>query len=174
MIFITISAAIFIFAVISHIIIYKSLIKYSIKGYITYLFVFISGLICDVYLIRALSLNSQSGMNYNLWSENLVGSSICLYILLTLTYLLFFLSPMGEESPTSKILLLMRKSQKMTETQITSYFSNYKLIRGRLKSLVDFGWIKQVDKMYSVLPKGDKIARIILIYRKLISWKTFA
>ena len=133
MIFITISAAVFIFAVISHIIIYNLLIKYSIKGYITYLFVFISGLICDVYLIRVLSLNSR-GMSYNFWSENLVGSSICLYILLALTYLLFFLSPMGEESPTSKILLLLRKSQKMTETQLTSYFSNDKLIKGRLKS----------------------------------------
>lgn len=174
MLFITISVVVFIFAVISHIIIYNALIKYSIRGYITYLFVFISGLICDVYLILTLVQNSQGRMNYDLWSENLAGSSICLYILLALTYLLFFLSPMGEESPTSKILLLMRKSQKMTETQISSYFSNEKLIKGRLKSLVDYGWIRQVDKMYSVLPKGDNIAGIILIYRKLIGWKTFA
>lgn len=174
MLYISITLIIFFLTVILHIIIHRVLLKFSYESYKIFIPVFIFGFIADIYIILFLPNNSliEAG-NYNWWTERLVWTPILFFILLTISFFVFFLSPLGEESPSSVILLLIRKAKKLTGNKILSQFSDDKLIKKRLDYLITLGWIQKKDKMYSILPKGDNIAAKILIYRKLLGWKIF-
>lgn len=100
--------------------------------------------------------------------------AIIIFLLLILIFILFSVSAlMGDESPTSKILLLVKQKRNMSYDEIRTKFQNEKLIKMRLNNLVSIGWIKKTRQSYFVLPKGIIIARIIQFYRKLLGWSDF-
>lgn len=174
MLYVSISLAVFILTVILHILTHKILLKFSYENYKIFIPVFILGFIVDVFIILSLSNNILNGTgNYNWWTEKFIWTPLMLFILLTISFFVFFSSPLGEESPSSVILLLIRKAKRLTGNQILSRFSDDRLIKKRLDYLTILGWIRKKDKMYSILPKGDMIAAKIFIYRKILGWEKF-
>lgn len=100
-----------------------------------------------------------------------VWSLTFLYLLLTLNYLVYYLSAMGgEESPSGKIYRAVGLRKKLTQKEILALFSEEELVDKRLESLVSAGLISK-GKNYVVTSSGNMIAFLIGIYRQLLGWK---
>lgn len=101
-------------------------------------------------------------------------STMIIFLLLALAFIIFSISPLlGDESPTSKILLLIRKKKQMSYDQIKTKFSNEKLIKKRLDQMMNLGWIKHAGRGYKTKDKGRRIADVIHFYRKILGWSSF-
>lgn len=167
MIFIVVSLISFIFTVLVHILFHRWLIEKG-RATVKIFSVFLFGFILNAFLILFLFHNG------NWRSIPLPMTSVALYGLFSLTYIIFFASPfLGDESPSSKILLLVKKSGKMSFEGIKDNFSDEKLILKRLKDMARANLIEEKGeskKRYRILPKGQKIAMFVIFYRRLMSY----
>lgn len=98
-------------------------------------------------------------------------TSIVLYSQLSFLYLIFFTSPyLGDESPAAKIIFLVKKNGRLSYEKIKREFSDEELVIKRLDDLVKSGLIiRQKDNYYSA-KSGQRLARIINFYRRLLHW----
>lgn len=180
MIYIITSIFTFILTIVLHIILSNIIPRFLAKMRNT-LLVYVLGFFINAFFIYFLQnlfinsdiFNSGSKINYNvnnlLFLPLLVTANI-IYILLSLAYLLFFLSPfMGDESPSSKIFLLLRRGD-LSDRQIVSNFSNQKLIEQRLEDMIDVGWLRKSGNIYVCTSYGRVISGMIRFYRKILSW----
>jgi hypothetical protein len=76
------------------------------------------------------------------FGEPLIFSSLILYILISFAYIIFAASPiLGEESPSSVIILLAKKYQSVDYQDIYQELSKQDPIKKRLDDLVISKWI---------------------------------
>lgn len=166
MIFIVASVILFILTVLVHIFFHRWLMG---RGGVTIKIfsVFLFGFILNAFSILFLFHTRKWGV------IPLPVTSVFLYGLLSLSYIIFFASPfLGDESPSSKILLLVKKNGRMSLEKIKDNFSDEKLILKRLKDMMKAGLIEEKggsQKKYRILPKGQKIVMFITFYRRLMA-----
>ena len=100
-------------------------------------------------------------------------SSLFLYILLVLNYLVYYLSTFsGEESPSLKLYFLLKNGERKTLREIVREFPKKEIIDMRLDSLKAGKFIKQRKDVYVILPRGEKLAKLFTLYRKFLSWQS--
>lgn len=98
-------------------------------------------------------------------------TSIAIYSVMTLVYLLFFLSfYLDAESPSAKLVSLLQKEHKLRYTEILKRFSREELFRRRLDLLRHSGYISVRNHIYRIEPKGMLLVQIFSIYRKVLRW----
>lgn len=98
-------------------------------------------------------------------------TTLWLYALLVLSYLLYFLSFLSEgESPSAKILRIVSAEGPLSCADIFSRFTNEELFGKRLKQLVLSGFLMRVGDRFRVCKRGAVAAEFFLWYRKLLRW----
>jgi len=118
------------------------------------------------FLYRSLSPISQNG---SLWFYPIPVSASVLYILLYFAYIIYSVSPyLGQEGPTSRILMLFRKHQKLTEQQLIAAFTDKEIIFDRIDDLVRSKCVTKRGTYILLSPVGSIIARGILKYRTVL------
>lgn len=173
MLYIFFSLTIFVLTIVLHITLANLFPRYLDKSRNT-LITYIFGLFINISLILYLWQLFRLYDSNNLWFLPLPGVAIFLYVLLSLAYLIFFLSPfMGEVSPTSTIVLLLKSANQLSKKKIASYFTDYNLVDKRLEKMIVLGWIIKSRDTYLSTYKGGMIAKIIKFYRKLLGWNSF-
>jgi hypothetical protein len=163
MISIIISLVIFLLTFSVYILLQRTVLGNNFVIIKTYL-IFFGGLIVDsVFEYRYISVNNV---------PSLPVTSIFLYITLALALIMVSMTPLlGDESPSSKIVLFVRKRKSVPFSDIVNMFSYDNLILKRLDDMIGQSWIKLEKGNYIILPKGELIASIVLKYRKLINLK---
>ncbi|OGG08689.1 hypothetical protein A2154_01720 [Candidatus Gottesmanbacteria bacterium RBG_16_43_7] len=155
---------IFILTVFLHLYIHK-LAVHNTAGSIKAMGIFVAGFATQATVIYFISKSDDV--------SEMPIAALFLFLLLTLDYIAEIASPLlGDESPSSKIILMVMKSGGLTKAAIMRAFSYTTLINKRLDDMVRSGWIRKSGKIYFALPKGKIINRVIDVYRKLINWKT--
>jgi len=76
----------------------------------------------------------------------------------------------GDESPSSKIILLVAKYKNLALNELLSNFSDQQLVYKRLDDLVKAGLIEKINNRYFAKPKGKLLIRLIEIYRAVLNW----
>lgn len=98
-------------------------------------------------------------------------TAVVLYVLLVTGYLLFFLSFLNDaQSPSAKMLTIIRARGPVSEAGIVSHFNNEELIGMRLKRLIGAGWIAKRGQKFAPTRRGALIAGIFRWYRHLLGW----
>ena len=171
-IYILISIAIFLLTVLIHIALANFFSNYLSKmknTFLTYLFGFLVELFLTAYLLGSTTYDGR-----DVWFMPLALSGIAVYALLSIAYLIFFLSPfMGEESPTSKIFILLMKKHRISRKDILDHFNDKDLIDIRISRLEQTGWVERKGTHYFSSPAGAIIATFILFYRRLLGGEVF-
>lgn len=98
-------------------------------------------------------------------------TTIFLYCLLVVGYLLYFLSYTNDaESPSAKVLDVVKRYGPMRYGEILNRFTNEELIGMRLTRMVQSGWIVKKDGRVRVTGRGAAIAGFFAWYRGLLGW----
>lgn len=96
-------------------------------------------------------------------------TSIALYLFCSLAYLSIAGAPiLGYESPTTKILIGLRRKGPLTEKQILSLFTYDEVIGKRINGLIQSKWIAEYNNTFSVTKRGNHIASFFIAYRRLL------
>lgn len=97
-------------------------------------------------------------------------SSIVIYSLLSLLWVILYLTPLlGGESPTSMILESFKKKRQQTASDLVNLFTNTGLIWKRIDDLRSSGLIVKNGAGYVVTMKGNMVARCIIFYQSLFN-----
>ena len=164
-----ISWCIFLLAITLHVILHRILVKCGIVTFKSTI-IFIIALICNA-LVLFVFPQDRIVYNTSLFSIRLPYSALTSNVLLMLIFILFFTGPFwGEESPSFKIIFLIRKHKRLSSSSICKQFSNADLIKKRLSFLVNARYIANENDVYIVLPKGKIMYLLIERYRKLLNW----
>jgi hypothetical protein len=124
------------------------------------------GFLTDAGIIAVMHILKISG-------QDLPVSSLLLYVLMALSYIIFAASPvMGEESPSSVIVLMAQKNGSVSYKDILRELSGSNPIRKRLDDLVTSGWVGYQNGRYQILPFGKKLLFPVKIYRSLLKMQT--
>lgn len=147
--YILISVSIYIVSVIVHVLIHRILRLMGIRTFKT----------TTVFIIGFL-VNSAVAIN---------GSF--LFALLSILHIIFYTSPfLGDESPVTKIVELLRVNKRMSFQRIAGAFSDTTLVVKRLKDLERSGLIEIKNNRYFVTNRGKKLFNLIDVYRKFLHW----
>ena len=171
--YIAISLISFLLTVTAHILIHRFLAKYKIITFKTTV-VFIIGFSINTLLIflKVTKCSDEIICLNNWWTFSIPVTSSILYILLVFDYLAFFASPyLGDESPSSKIFLLVRKKKTATFAQIINTFSNQELISKRIDDLVRSKLVEKSGNQIVISDRGKTFLKIMNLYRKLLVWE---
>lgn len=94
-----------------------------------------------------------------------------LYALLVAGYLLFFLSYLNDaESPSAKVLSVVRAHGPLGRRAILAHFTDEELIGKRIARLIRFGWVEKNGEKLVVTRHGALIAGMFAWYRRLLGW----
>jgi len=105
------------------------------------------------------------------WSRPFALTAIALYSVLVAAFLLYFLSFFVDaESPSAKLMGVLKKHGPLEEKQIVKFFSDKEIFEGRLAMLAQTGYIVQRNSRYIATKKGMVIARLFERYRKILRW----
>ena len=105
------------------------------------------------------------------WNVSIPYSGIIFYILMVGVLIIFYTTPsFSNISPSTMILRLLKKNGKMSYQKLSGYFSDESLINLRLKDLHQDGLIFLEKDKFKVTPKGNRIIKVLDIYRKLFGW----
>ena len=174
MLYLTVSIAAFCLTLTAHVIIYRLFKKIDadiLIAFLTFAVGFILAGSLVYFIFRQYQINNAGD---NLWLRPLPLTAVVVYLLLSVAYLIFFLAPyLGEDSPTSTILIMLKKNNRRTFGQIRTKFTNQKLIGLRLVKFIDGGYVRKHHNKYFILPKGKLVATIINFYRQILGWNTF-
>lgn len=144
-----------------HIIVHKLRLIIGISR-IAILSVFIVGLVGCIISNNWLMAHVISGIF-------LPYTSIALYISLSCAYLSITGSPtLGDESPTTKILIRLFRHGPQAEKQIFSLFTYEEVIGKRIHDLIQSKWIRKRGNRFIVTKRGKQIASFFLAYRRLL------
>lgn len=103
--------------------------------------------------------------------NELLYTSILIYILLTILLATFSFVPLlGVHSPTSIILIMLQKKQA-TLAQLQSAVDEKHLILRRIEDLINVGLVQKRKDTYIVSPLGLFIAWLILTLSRLMGLK---
>ncbi len=98
-------------------------------------------------------------------------TAITLYSALVAAYLLFFLSVYFEgESPSAKLLAILKANKPLAYRQILAQFTNSELFATRLRRLVDGGFLSYRARAFRATQKGLLLARAFEFYRSILGW----
>lgn len=161
MIFLFFSVLWFIVAAVIHILINKARYLVSVpRSYALLVFV-IGGIACAVSeFILALTNNDQI---------RLPITSMLLYVTCSVSYISITASPtLGDQSPSSKIVLSLLHKGSQNEKQILVLFTEEEVLGKRLKDLVDSGCVEKKKTKYFVTKRGMLLASVFINYRKLL------
>lgn len=96
-------------------------------------------------------------------------TGIFLYIFCSLAYLAITGSPtLGDESPTTKILLGLRRKGPLTQKQIFSLFTYREVIGKRMNDLLESQWIQKKGNALVATRRGRLIASFFTSYRRIL------
>lgn len=94
-----------------------------------------------------------------------------LYCLLVLGYLLYFFSFLNDaESPSARVLSIVRSRGPIRHKQILTYFTDDDLIGMRITRLLGSGWIAKRRGTLIATRRGRLIAELFARYRGLLGW----
>lgn len=165
MVTLLVSIILFLLTLFVHVIAYRKVKKFKSDTQVT-LLIFLIGSIISAFFICWLSKNKYFSI--------LPLTSIFIYLLLSLIFIIFFLyTYLVEEGPSSTILSVLKKKRKIPEQQIYDYFSDSRLIGSRMKDLLKQGIVIEKNKRILIQKKGKLIADLINIYRKMLGWQNF-
>ncbi len=100
-------------------------------------------------------------------SMPLVFTSFVLYGLLCLAYLVQC-TAIQVQSPSMKVVSLLRGGPGMTRDQLRRHFSDEEFVLSRLRDLVRTGYVNHDSEFFSLTPKGFQVARVFDAYQRLI------
>ncbi len=147
----TASTMAFVSAVAAHVILYRRS-RSAVAAVICYP----AGLVLLVFFVRETS--------YPL-------TAIFLYGLLVVGYLLYFVSYTNDaQSPSAKVMDIVRADGPISPRAVASRFTNTELIGMRIVRLVRSGWIEQSGGRLRVTGRGALIAGLFAWYRRLLGW----
>lgn len=160
-----VSIVLFMTTLFVHVVAYRKVKKFKSDTAITFL-IFSIGLIISAVFICWLG-------KYKIFPI-LPLTSIFIYLLLSLIFIIFFLyTYLVEEGPSSTILSVLKKKRKIADSQIYDYFSDSSLIGSRMRDLIKQGTVVEKNKRIFIQNKGKLIATLINIYRKMLGWQNF-
>lgn len=108
-------------------------------------------------------------LHWTLSSNPLPLTGVSLYVFCSLAYLSIAGAPMlGDESPTTKILIGLRNKGSLTKRQILSLFTYDEVIGKRINALCRDRWIQKKGNAFIVTPKGKYFASFFMAYRRLL------
>lgn len=94
-----------------------------------------------------------------------------LYALLVAGYLLFFLSYLNDaESPSAKVLEVVRSRGPISKAEVVSRFTNEELIGMRVRRLIRAGWVMKRGRTLVATQRGALIAGLFAWHRRLLRW----
>ncbi len=124
--------------------------------------VFVLGLVGYIVTIQSPPTHIESALSLPL-------TGIFLYIALTLAYGSITASPsLGDESPTSKIVLLLFRKGPQTEKQIFSEFTHHEVLGKRIRNLLQTKWVTNNKGVLKATKQGRLIGKIFLLYRNVL------
>lgn len=132
--------------------------------------------ISRVVILLVFFLGSTGNIITNIWLLKHVPSSIplplvsiALNIALALAYISITGSPsLGDESPSSKIVLSLLRNGPQTEKQLLKIFSDEEVIGKRLTDLISSRCLYEKRGMLIVALRGEIIARIFIAFRGIL------
>lgn len=142
--------------------------------------VFLSAVLAHILLHRLLRRPIAAVAAYPMGFLFLVAASrgslyplttAALYALLVAGHLLFFFSYLNEaESPSAKVLEIVRDRGPLTAEAIVSRFTNEELIGARIGRLVRAGWVAKRGRLFVPTKRGALLAGLVQWYRRLLRW----
>lgn len=171
MVYILISIILFILTVIIHIFTHRILVKVGVVTFKT-VGVFLIGFLINFITIIFYYNKNKSNMRGELWLMPIPFTAVVLYGLLLLVYFALFTGPCwGEESPSSKIFLMVKKKKGMNIAEIKNNFRNEDLVMRRIDDLIGVNWLEKQKGKYKVTSRGKLILKFIIFYRKILGWE---
>lgn len=134
----------------------------------------IGGILLIVYLALLKKLSSLSLFihenTFNFWNAPLIITSLVVYLLLIPFYMIFYISA-EIESPSMKILLLVKEYGEISYEDLRGRFTDQTLLMPRVKDLISTGYVSYDGRYYSILPAGRRLVRILDIYQRCLGWR---
>lgn len=148
-------------SIITHIILNKLRVVLGISRFAA-LGVFIVGLVGVIMTTLWLSEQGMTGFA-------LPYTSVALYVFCSLAYLSIAGAPiLGNESPTTKILMGLRSRGPLTKKQILTLFTYDEVIGKRINELIQSKWISKHRNTFFATKRGTTIASFFIAYRRLL------
>ncbi len=165
---IALNLGLFILTVSVHIFLHRLLIFYHVKSFKTTL---VFGLGFIIYFIIAKVYGENSGVVTSIFIPLFLSGGL-LYLLLSLSYCLFYISPyLGEMSPTFQILELLSHLPS-SKIEVHQHFKQTDLVKERLKDLLEQRYIKRIRTKYYPLSRGERLNYLLSIYRRFVGWES--
>ncbi len=139
------------------------------------LLIFPIGLISNCYLLLIFPYSEYFfGIHLGYWwATPLLITSGLLFTSLSIFYIIYAGSAMfGDLSPSAEIYMALRNSVPQTYGQIQKHYTDKSLIATRLNDLKETGLIKNENGYLKATNKGMRTAKIFLIIKKLLGWKS--
>jgi len=165
MFYLTVMLLFFILSVFIHIVICRNR---KLKGLWVKLFCMIAAVnlfLCwGIFLLlgRSIALNAAS-----IWGLPLSMTSTFIYILLVPTYTIFYVSTQLN-SPSKKVLLLLKKNGAMTFQELLNHFTEEEFIIPRIMDLQKTGCIQCAQRNWRLTPPGLTIAKFLNFYQSIL------
>lgn len=149
------SILVFVGAVCCHVIVHRLLVRLGIVTTKT-IIVYVIGFLVLAVIVRSMTFPVTS-----LW----------FYTLLVVSHLLYFLSFLSDaQSPSAKLLQVVKERGPLDRRAILTHFSNDELIGMRLQRLIGSGLLDGDGGRLHMGPGGSVIAGFFGLYRKLLQW----
>ncbi len=170
---ILIAVSFFLLSVVCHVFLHRLLVRWRVNAIFSTA-VYIAGFVMmGTIFFPTISTEKSNEVARSLWSTPLPLTSLILYTLLSCFHLVFYTSPLlGDKSPSSRIILYIRKKGSLSYNEIRRSLIDTPLITKRLDDLVAARWIERGKGRYRLLPIGLLLTRILETYRSVVGWKS--
>lgn len=78
---------------------------------------------------------------------------------------------LGDESPSSKILVCVMHRREMSAADLRALFSDRQLVAKRIGDMLAQQWITEHNGTYTVTPRGHLLASAIGAYRRMLGMR---
>lgn len=100
---------------------------------------------------------------------SLPATSILLYCSLSLAWAALTASPtLGDESPTTTILMRLLCAGPQTEAQLMRIFTYEDVVGERINNLIRIGWVKKRGRSLIATKQGNLVATVFFAYRRIL------
>ena len=96
----------------------------------------------------------------------LVVTTIMIYILSIPVYLMFYFNT-KVESPSQRILLIIKKKNEIASHELSGYVTDKDFVFSRLQDLLESKCICLEEEGYRLLPRGRMVASLLTAYQKI-------
>lgn len=170
MIYFAISGIMFFSMVFVHVCIHRYLEAIGKNSLLT-LSVYIMGLAILVPVIWYYDAATPYNRIPDLLTQPAPVSSVLLYGFLSLAHAMLFISYMLEsESPSERMLFLIRSRDGVTFKEIRKLFADEEIVKRRIKLLENQKQVSVKGGKITASPKALKVAAMISWYRNLFRW----